>query len=403
MAGQFPIQVTVSQAWCYQCVVLAINAYCSVLPAKNAVPTLAQTIDNNFREWRTGDAVTLNQVNKEIDNAKLGTSKADAIVCLKVWVFQDVQDTSKLASYADVFDIKDQKAGITLANLKYFQTLLTGDPMGQNGAMVKKAKNLEAIYLGYMQQRQGVPLASSVDLIFGESRPTSDLANTIQQGILGDCSFVSALINYTRSVTLETLKVRIKPLPQEGERRAWNVEMYDAKGKPTWVKVLEPTPAQFILYTHATDGSAWVTLFSLASMEMRIRQNPKAIQEMSLVNGSYYEQAATGELLSQASIRLTGKGKMRWLKDFKPDNSNLIPILDKATSQVVTVSSIKNLPKEATDKHIFPTHAYAVLSYRDGIVTLRNPNNNNQVLGGRNVSVTLAELHDWFECICSQD
>jgi hypothetical protein len=82
-----------------------------------------------------------------------------------------------------------------------------------------------------------------------------------------------------------------------------------------------------------------------------------------------------------------------------PDDKSLREILSLAgNGNIVSVASVKNLPADAQKLGILPNHAYAVFSVntKAGTVTLRNPHNRPDRIGGVEVTMSIANLRKWF-------
>ncbi len=237
------------------------------------------------------------------------------------------------------------------------------------------------------------------------------MASDIQQGIIGDCSFLSALTNYVQTAKPADVQSRIKGNPSAKRQRpaaVSEVQMYDKNGKAVWIKVMEPTTSQRLLYAHAVSGSLWVSLFEEAYLQLRIQEGYDPVKGAQLVNGSYFEQAAGGESMATAIRRLTGSigTTIQAISSFATDADLIqqLPVAGKSHA-VVSVSTLPTLPKEALAKPLVPQHAYAVSSYEPstGMVTLLNPWNNPNIPGGVSVQVNIAQLRLWFNNLATQN
>ena len=374
---------------------------------------LDEVVLANLNKWSTGN-LRLTDVNLQVDDFPNNSRGQDAaaLVVLKLFVLSDGAEANKLGPYADLFGTVNLQKGLTKANLQEFaklRAISANDPNANLAAKGQRARFLDKLFQRYVEEagRLEIPIAStkSVDYLFGGKSIRGVLADSIQQGIIGDCSFLSALFGYVQGTDVNVLKGRIRPVQGVANRRAFEVKLYDTNGKEKWIKVQEPTKSQRIMYGHATDGSLWVTLFELAYLQERINEKADPQKGARLVNGSYFEQAASGESMQTAILRLTGSNQavQKALKDFPKDLALIaqLPPEGRKSDQIVTASTLPNLPDEALKKGLVPNHAYAVAGYlltkdRDHRIKLRNPWNDGNIRGGRIVTVDLAQFRLWF-------
>jgi len=363
---------------------------------------------DSWTEWATGDKITRGNLNSQINNyvTNIRREKSAALAVLKLYVLQKGGDETTVGSYADVFGTVDPKIGLTKKNLEQFATLRGGKGAP---ALVKRAQALDALFLDYVKYAESLktPVAATSvkGLVLGSTTTSKDMAESIQQGIIGDCSFLAALINYVRATSPDDVVKRFKLLaPDKNGRQNFQVKLYDERGAEKWIDVQEPTYAERIIYGHGSIDTIWVALFEAAYVKMRLQEDPKFLNNPRLLDGGYLEQPVEADNIKSAISRLTGsrRSDFRAIQGFKDKEWALVlPTTTKPA--VVSACTPKTLPREALAEGIVPYHAYAVISYDmdKGIVILRNPHNRPSVKGGAEVRLTLAQFRAWFVTLAS--
>jgi VCBS repeat-containing protein len=422
--GTFTLQFLVSQAWSDFKPAFASGRQVKVIASssRSLVPSLYTAINDHWRGW-AGDVtypLTLSIINQRIESrgytSQMTAEEAAALAVLKLYVLEYPGKPTEPGMAADLFAL-DPKVGLTKQGLDKFEEYFGYSPTDPNAMKVKlrtRAHALDQVFQDYVEAVNKMRVIAStggpLDPLWGGKDKSQDLANVIQQGIFGDCSFLSALIGYVRKTKPADLKARIKPGPNAGtfsNKKTWQVQLFDNAGKAQWIQVEEPTLAQRLIGGHATDSSQWVTLFELASLKLRIQQKD-LFTKVDLVNGSFFEEAASGEELKAAIQRLTGSPDT-WEKFVfafpQPVWQKLLPQPLQDPERVVTVSTPDKmkLDMNAAKLGLVPNHAYTVISYAPtendgrGEVLLRNPWNNRDIVGGRDITLTYQQFYDYFK------
>ncbi len=356
----------------------------------------------HFNNWTQGDDhLTLNRLNSLINNENTSAAETAALVALKYYVLQNGGGSGQLGFYAtgnnSVFGTVgriDNIPQLTRANIERFQALRAGTANPAEPTLTQHARNLDALFV-----RMRASASALRNDVFPQAATSEQLANAITQGILGDCSFLSALINLVRATDVNQLRSRIRP----GQGGGYEVRLYNLRaGEWQWIWVATPTPSQRLLYGQANNGYLWVSLFEAAYLQLVIRETSRPNAFRVLQNSSYYEGIVNGEEMTRSIRRLLGPDARQpasyVIANLNNDNELIRNLSTQRTRHIVSVSTRGDLPLAALNAGLVPNHAYAVVRWDATMqrVILRNPWNNPNVPGGVEVRVSLADLRAWF-------
>ncbi|NBO93773.1 MAG: hypothetical protein EBV06_15920, partial [Planctomycetia bacterium] len=387
-----------------------VTAFVTTTPAPAGV-FLDKVLLENLGAADWGGAarkLTAVDINKLFEKFELDPNftKIAAIATLKMFIIQKGEQPGVLGDYADTFGTVDLAVGLTEENIKTFaanRALSATHPDPAKRALGVKAR-LVNDYFRYLITEAtaiGPPVIADTaggKYLIDKTLSNEALAKTIRQGIIGDCAFLAALINFTRKEGAVEIGKRIKLTATAGDgRKTFEVIMFGTDGKAKTLTIEEPTIAQRLVYGRATDRALWVTLMELASLKQRIADG-NLLVDVRLVNGSYYEQAAGGEYMQDAIKRLTGTitAERRVIEDLV-NKSLLDQVRHQSTSpRVLSAASKDTLPAFASMLGIVKNHAYSVVGYRDNKIILRNPHNRSDMAGGEESQLTLEDFRACF-------
>ncbi|MFO0969773.1 MAG: Ig-like domain-containing protein [Gemmataceae bacterium] len=342
--------------------------------------TLSQVLVTSFNAWMDirgatadDDAISLDRINDPMNgliaSRALSVDQAAAVAVLKSLVLQDPAHLLQAGDYGDLFGagaLINQR--LTRSGLAQFAAALTS-PTSLSHA---RARRLELTFQ-WMVRRLSLNVAA--DAIFPADNNTA--WRTVQQGQIGDCSFLSALIGLARTnfAAIRGRISRVAPAIAGGPRR-YQATFFNA-GAAVNVTIDEPTYTERALYANTTNGALWVSIMEKAY----VTQWPP--DTAARYAGSLYDVAANGERGDRAIARVTGRatalidplGLRRpafWASMLEQAN----PSGMGNPGKVVVVSSKPTADMPVDFRGIFPpTHAFSVVAF-DGItgrVTLRNP------------------------------
>jgi hypothetical protein len=241
---------------------------------------LDDVLVQRFNFWaQGGNAFSLDNVNLLIQARNTTAQDAAALVILKLYVLQYGANDTQFGPYGSgttsVFGTVGRAVGgapqLTRANIDRYRALRDGTAVPPEPALTQLARLLDTRFARLA--RSAASLRTDLFANVFPDRATSEqLARSIQQGIVGDCSFLSALINFTRQTPVNDLQRRIRPAAGGG----YEVQLYNlARGEWQWIAVDPLTVGQRLLYARANDGTLWVSLFEAAYLRLVARERAR--------------------------------------------------------------------------------------------------------------------------------
>lgn len=357
--------------------------------------TLAQELAARFNEWTdiTGavaddDAISLERINSLIASRTLSVEDAAAIAVLKAFVVQSPENLLRTGDYGDIFGVVIQQR-LTRRGLADFTTAYNA-VANVNG---QRARELESKYRSMVNRL-------ALDVTANRLFPANNAGawQTVQQGQVGDCAFMSSLIGLART-NFAALRGRIRlvaPAAAGGPQR-YEVTLFN-DGRAVTIAVEEPTYAERALYGNTTDGARWVAIMEKAYVTNWPRD------AVARYAGTLYDVAADGERVDRAIARVTGRAAAP-----RDPQAFFFPVILRAVlsqanaGRVVVVGSRAKEAMPRDFRTTFPErHAFSVVGFNNNRVTLRNPWNIDGPYG-RQFDLSFAEFRRLFGTVSRED
>ncbi|MBX9792453.1 MAG: tandem-95 repeat protein [Pirellulales bacterium] len=384
--------------------------------------TLLSVLQAELPNWQGPNGISLAQVDALVQRRNLTVPQAAAVAVLKALIIQNPANLAQIGFYGNLFQVNPANRFITAAGIANYQAAFNNAANPNNAA----ARQLEATFQ-FMMNRLSTDVTANT--LFPNGIAEQDIYQSVRQGNIGDCSFMSAVISYIRptqaqgggrvSPGFQDLRNRIVPAPNNAQGVAtYNVTLFNGvgQGNAVVVNVEEPTYAERALYGGTTDGSRWLSILEKAYVTQWPRNNDPLLG-IQIDTGPVYDVAANGERMDRALIRVTGRATQlianQWVLPAAPIlrgtlagvNANANSALILAQSR--TTGQLAMLPANMAHLRTMPqNHAFAVVRWtprglNDGVIRLRNPWNNGGAFGGE-FDVTLQEFLRVFVNISRQ-
>ncbi len=377
---------------------------------------LATVLLDNFDTWanqvdpfnNNERYLSLARINELVALRTVTRWDAAALAALKLLVLQSPSDIWQTGGYASLFGVTQNRRYVTRADIEAFGNFII---LSTNPQQHARAVLLNNAYQGMVNRVMvNRTLPGQVFQLLPNGAGALRMADSVAQGVVGDCAFMSTVIGNLRSKGTTAISqsiVRVNDTANGVPR--FDVTVYDNNPQHTPIivrNVEAPTDAELAMYAVTNDGSFWLPIYEKAY----VSQWPRTPQMVFWGIGGY-DSVASGENTSTAIQRVTGHNATSY--GGLPNNLNLANLPDLLFSIYPTVAGNQLLPGKVVtvgsmDRNLMPAgaiaagmpvaHAFTVIAF-DNInsrVTLQNPWHTSGRYGYQ-FEITLAQLVSWFD------
>jgi VCBS repeat-containing protein len=359
--------------------------------------------------YDAGGQIRLSKINTLIDDPKVQDREAAVVAILKALVLQSPSNPDKGGTRLPLFGRDPDKwdpaqSGLTEADIMYLLKAFSDPTHKLHAAAVELDSEYEFL--------RGRTLASKYD-VYSVAPPTKPLWETVQQGFVGDCSFLAATMSLLNAHGTNEFvgQKRIDLVAQNPltGRRTYEVTFGDLSrpGTTTKVTLVEPTHSELALYGGSTEGHLWLSIWEKAYIA---RWAGNAPLRRTGVPGAMYDVALPGQAMVTAIANITGHtvgSNSVPLPNAVPNPLNPNRWEEKlayaiANKKVITAATRSYAPGNPALQPP-PNHAFAVVGYdkANKTVTVANPHNNKSLerpWGGVK-EIKIADFQKWFGTI----
>lgn len=236
------------------------------------------------------------------------------------------------------------------------------------------------------------------DSVFGRRDPRPD---DVVQGAIATCPAAAAMVALAHTDPAAIRSMIIGQPASSGSPQVYHVQFLRTNARRVCVTTQFYHQAGHFQYASSNNHVIWPSLLEkayaiyaggnsyggLASSQRQLGSPPDVNQVMQDFVGNYNWSAATDA--QNVTLPLTN------LIDTK--RNELIQALRQSSNRPTIAGSLgSNVP---AGTNVVANHAYAVMRYRNGQVTLRNPWNNTQIAGGAQFRLSLSEFQSAFQMV----
>jgi Calpain family cysteine protease len=340
-------------------------------------PGFSSKVRSNFDQWDDDHDGYLSEdeINDAMHDGKIKGDDAAALSSLRA-------QRSELEELSND-EWGDENDGVTKMDLDAYDKL-----SGRN----EVTQNTEGIY----HDGQGKIASTSRSLfINNDADPEPDLdPNAIQQGQVGDCSFLAAVGSLATQRPDDIIKIIT-----DNRDGTYTVDLPEGS-----VKVSAPTDTEIAQFSGSGQNGLWLSVLEKAYAQSRhendIFTEDEAYDSLSEGIGAITGHSDDTDILSLTRENTTHEKLSKAMRE----------------GRVVTASIRHNMPLTSDDRNGLPMgHAYTVVAYDPSsrTVTVRNPwghnelaNENSQPRDGKNDGVftlSLSEFDDNFTQVAYEE
>ena len=396
-----------------------------------------------INDLNNGNPLTRTRVNELLERQNLTAPQQAVLYVLRSYAFNSGENRAVLGPFAPSFGLAAQEGEISVAAINALHNRYQANPDEGGILAQEKALRLQSreVYGAFENFRGTFQIASRNQRLFPVTSEeyrqmnaadrvalAQRLADSISQSQLyGDCSFLSTLSSTLRNQGFNWLRSNIREVRNnDGSVTAFEVRLYNknqpVNGAPSevWRRVELPNAALRMQHSYTRDGSLWLVVYERAYLQFRqsqfVQANPGRF--VRIEGGFFLQEAATGETLTDASVRLLGTTQATYwdLATQLQNGNDLWNALNRSSYQSMTAASFGTFTPQQTalmanlGVRIVSTHAYSIVGTQteNGVqyVRLRNPHNTsyaNNIAGGGVFRLTIADFKALFVELATND